>query len=158
MDFLSRAYAQLTDLFRSMTPAARITSGLLLAGVVASLLWLFNNRVSGGDAYLLNGHHFSASEIDAMEAAFGAAGLGDYEMEGNRIRVSRTQKAKYMAALADAGAMPAHFGSHLTDAINRPSPFTSKHQQEAMEKIALQKELADVISSMRGVELRRRAV
>ncbi|HVX61796.1 MAG TPA: hypothetical protein VHC19_14370 [Pirellulales bacterium] len=152
MDFLSRAYAQLADLFRSMTPAARITSGLLLAGVVASLLWLFNNRVSGGDAYLLNGHHFSASEIDAMEAAFGGAGLSDYEMEGNRIRVPRTQKAKYMAALADAGAMPAHFGSHLTDAINRPSPFTSKHQQEAMEKIALQKELADVISSMRGVE------
>ncbi len=152
MDFLNRAYNQLADLFRSMTPAARITSGLLLAAVVVGLAYLFNNRVTGGDAYLLNGHHFSAAEIDGMEAAFGAAGLGDYEMEGNRIRVPRAQKAKYMAALADAGAMPAHFGSHLTDAINKPSPFTSKHQQEAMEKVALQKELADVISSMRGVE------
>ena len=152
MDFLNRAYLQVADLFRSMTPAARITAGLLLAAVVVGLGFLFNTRVSGGDAYLLSGHHFSPSEIDAMEAAFGTAGLSDYEIEGSRIRVPRSVKAKYLAALADAGAMPAHFGSHLTEAINKPSPFTSKHQQESLEKAALQQELAMVVGSMRGVE------
>lgn len=152
MDFLNKAYLQFADLFRSMTPAARITAGLLLAAVVVGLAFLFNGNISGGDAYLLSGHHFSPSEIDAMEAAFGTAGLSDYEIEGSRIRVPRNAKAKYMAALADAGAMPAHFGSHLTDAINKPSPFTSKHQQESMEKHALERELSMIVGSMRGIE------
>jgi len=152
MDFLNRAYLQVADLFRSMTPAARVTAGLLLAAVVVGLAFLFNSRVSGGDAYLLSGHHFSPSEIDAMEAAFGTAGLSDYEIEGSRIRVPRSAKAKYMAALADAGAMPAHFGSHLSDAINKPTPFTSKHQQESLEKQALARELSMIVGSMRGIE------
>ncbi|HEV7226303.1 MAG TPA: flagellar M-ring protein FliF C-terminal domain-containing protein [Pirellulales bacterium] len=152
MDFLNKSYVQVADLFRSMTPAARITSGLLLAAVVVGLAYLFNTRIAGGEAYLLSGHHFSPAEIDGMEAAFGTAGLGDYEIEGSRIRVPRASKAKYMAALADAGAMPAHFGSHLTEAVSKPSPFTSKHQQEGMEKIALQRTLTDIVSSMRGVE------
>jgi flagellar M-ring protein FliF len=87
-----------------------------------------------------------------MEGAFGAAGLNDYDVEGSQVLVPRASKAKYMAALADAGAMPAHFGSHLTEAVSKPSPFTSRHQQEAMEKIAVQKTLSDIVSSMRGIE------
>jgi flagellar M-ring protein FliF len=57
-----------------------------------------------------------------------------------------------MAALADAGAMPTHFGSHLDAAVSKPSPFTSKTQQEAMLKNALQKELTSIIGQMQGVE------
>ena len=45
MDFLNKAFAQLSDLFRSMTPAARITAGLLLAVVVVSLVYLFRYQV-----------------------------------------------------------------------------------------------------------------
>ena len=37
MDFLNKAIAQLSELFRSMTPGARITAGLLLAVVVISV-------------------------------------------------------------------------------------------------------------------------
>jgi hypothetical protein len=37
MDFFAKTFAQLAELFRSMTPAARITTGLLLAAVVISL-------------------------------------------------------------------------------------------------------------------------
>ena len=152
MDFLNRAFAQLAELFRSMTPGARVTAGLLLAVVVVSVGYLFNHQVSGGDSYLLEGQHFSQAELNAMEAAFGKAGLGDFEFEAGRVRVPRSLKAKYMAALADGDALPAHFGSHLDAAVNKPSPFTSKAQQEAMLKNALQKELADTIGSMNGIE------
>src|SRR5487761_1311527 len=130
MDFLNKAFAQVAELFRSMTPAARITAGLLLAVVMVSVGYLFNHQVTGGDAYLLEGQHFSQPELNAMEAAFGKAGLGNFEFETGRVRVPRGLKAKYMAALADAGAIPAHFGSYLDAALNKPSPFTSKAQQD----------------------------
>ncbi|HET6882626.1 MAG TPA: hypothetical protein VFI31_20835 [Pirellulales bacterium] len=152
MDFLNRAFAQLSELFRSMTPAARITTGLLLVLVVTSLGYLFNHQVSGGDGFLLEGQPFSQAELQAMQAAFGQAGLGGFEIDGGRIRVPRALKAKYMAALADADAMPAQFGSHLDAAVNKPSPFTSKAQQEAMLKNAKQKELAAIIRWMNGIE------
>ncbi|HEV3339825.1 MAG TPA: flagellar M-ring protein FliF C-terminal domain-containing protein [Pirellulales bacterium] len=152
MDFLNKSFAQITELFRSMTPAARITAGLLLAVVTVSAGYLFTHQVTGGDAYLLDGQHFSTSELETMQAAFGKAGLGTFEVDAGRLRVPRGLKAKYMAALADAGAMPAHFGSHLDAAMSKPSPFTSKTQQEAMLKNALQKELASIIGQMTGVE------
>jgi flagellar M-ring protein FliF len=152
MDFLNKAYAQLADLFRSMSPGARITAGLLLAVVVVSIGYLFNHQVSAGDAYLLEGQHFSQAELQAMQSAFGQAGLGGFEIEAGRVRVPRGLKAKYMAALADGDAMPAHFGSHLDAAVNKPSPFTSKSQQEAMLKNAKQKELAAIIGWMNGIE------
>lgn len=152
MDFLNKAFAQVAELFRSMTPAARITAGLLLAVVMVSVGYLFNHQVTGGDAYLLEGQHFSQPELNAMEAAFGKAGLGNFEFETGRVRVPRGLKAKYMAALADAGAIPAHFGSYLDAALNKPSPFTSKAQQDAMLKNAKQRELAAIIGQMRGIE------
>lgn len=152
MDFLNKAFAQLSDLFRSMSPGARLTSGLLLAVVAVSGGFLFNHQVTGGDAYLLEGQHFSSAELQAIESAFGQAGLNSYDIEGGRVRVPRSQRAKYLAALVDANAMPAHFGSHFDAAVSKPSPFTGKTQQEAMIKNAVQKDLAAIISQMKGIE------
>ena len=152
MDFVNKAFAQLSDLFRSMTPGARLTASLLLVAVVVSLGYLFNSQVSGGDTYLLGGHGFSANELPTMEAAFGKANLSGYTVEGNRVRIPRGQQAAYMGALADAGALPADFHKYLTDASTAVGPFTSRPQQEEMIKIAKQKELALIIRSMQGIE------
>lgn len=152
MDFLNKAFAQVADLFKSMTPAARITAGLLLAVVLVGIGYLFTHQVTGGDAYLLGGQHFTASELPAMEAAFGKAGLSGYTVEGSRIRIPQGQQAAYMGALADAGALPAHFGDYLTDATVKVGPFTSRTQQDEMIKVAKQKELALIIRSMSGIE------
>ena len=97
MDFLNKAYAQLAELLKSLTPAARITAGLLLATVVISLVYLFQYHTSAPDAYLMGGEPFSASQLPNMEAAFAKAGLNSYEIEGNRVRVPRGQQSIYMA-------------------------------------------------------------
>ena len=55
MDFLNKAFAQFSDLFRSMTPGGRITAGLLLVVAVVSVGYLFQHQVSGGDDYLFGG-------------------------------------------------------------------------------------------------------
>ena len=150
MDMFNKAIAQLSDLFRSMTPGARITAGLLLAVVVISLGYLFRYETSAADTYLMNGEPIPASDLDAMEAAFGKAHLEGYVIEGSRIRVPRGQQATYMAALADGKALPPNFGSYFRDDCDAGSPFETDPEREQRYQTALQEELALIIRSMYG--------
>jgi flagellar M-ring protein FliF len=153
MDFINKAYAQLADLFKSMTPGARITSALLLVVVVVSVAYLFNQHIAGPDDYLMGGEPFSASQLNAMQAAFGKAGLDGYQADGTRIKVPHGQQAKYMAALADANALPADFGDYLQKAVTTNGfSMVGSAQQEAAIKIAKQRELQNIINYMDGVE------
>ena len=115
MDFLNRAVGQLTDLFKSMTPGARLTAGLLLVMIVVSMAFLVNRVGSDQDAFLMGGEVFSSPQLHNMEAAFAKANLNDYRIEGNRIHVSSGKQSVYMGALADAGALPPTFGKYLEE-------------------------------------------
>lgn len=152
MEFLNRAINQLGDLFKTLPPAARIMTGLLAVLVVAALAFLFQHQTTGGNSYLMGGQGVSANEIPAMEAAFGQANLRDYSIEGNRIRVPKGRESEFMAALADAGALPAYYGSYLEKAVNSSGPFTNAKQQEEMIKSAKQQELAKIVRNMTGIE------
>jgi flagellar M-ring protein FliF len=57
-----------------------------------------------------------------------------------------------MAALADGEAMPAHFGTLLANATTKPGPFTSRSQIDAMNKVALERTLANTIRWMKGIK------
>jgi flagellar M-ring protein FliF len=153
MDFLNKAFAQLSDLFRSMTPAARITTALLLVVVVVSLGYLFTHQVSGPDCDLMNGEPIPASYLARMEAAFGKASLKQYEVRGTHILVPQGQKAAYMAALADHDALPPNFGNALAAAINTGGLYDSDRVRQERIKIALQEDLGLIISHMKGVEI-----
>src|SRR3954451_21853809 len=125
MDFLNKAIAQLSELFRSMTPGARVTAGLLLAVVIVSMGYLFRQGASGPDAFLFGGEALSDGQLTSVEAAIAKAGLSDYQREGNRIRVPSGQQAKYLAAVADAGALPPNFNTILEKALDKNSPWDS---------------------------------
>ncbi len=150
MDFLNRGYAQVVELFRSMTPGARITAGLLLAVVVVSLAFLFRFSSSTADSYLVVQGRTS-EEIARMQAAFDAANLTGSQVEGGRIRVPRGQEDKYMAALVDANALPHEFGAFWTQALESSSPFTNKQKQAEMVKVAKVRELSRWFSRMPGI-------
>jgi flagellar M-ring protein FliF len=152
MDFLNKAYAQAAELFRSMSPATRIAAGLLLAVVVVSLVYLFQYQVKSGDEFLLDGRPFSASEMTAIEAAFAQAGLNGSVVVGNRIRIPRGQKAAYLAAMADASALPADFYKYFDDAVSSENPFASNRSLELKHSNAKMKELALIISRMQGIQ------
>jgi flagellar M-ring protein FliF len=151
MDFLNQGYARLVDLFKSMTPGARITAALLLTMVVVSLAYLVNHTSSGQQTFLMGGEPFSAAQLPAMEAAFAKANLSDYQIEGNRVRVPLGRQSAYMGALAEGNALPSNFGSYLEKAMT-PSPWTSKEQQKNMIKVATQAELQQIIRHMQGIE------
>ena len=151
MDFLNKTYAQLADLMKSMTPGARITSGLLLVVVVFSFVFLFNHQGGGGDEFLMGGKIVEPALLPVMEGAFAKAGLSNYEIVGNRIRVPRSQRDLYMGALVDAGALPSTPLSALEDAAKSSGPLQSSRQRRELLKIAKQKTLSGWIDSVRPI-------
>lgn len=152
MDFANKAMAQLAELFKSLSPGARVVTGLLLTLVVVSLAWLFNYRGVTADAYLLHGAPLDTAELNAIVAALGKANLTNFEIEGGRIKVPRSLQSKYMAALADENALPSSFGSALDKAVRDNSPWRTKVQTEEHLKVAKQLELQRTISQMKGIE------
>src|SRR4029079_18708091 len=152
MGFLNNAIAQLSELFRSMTPGARITAGLLLAVVVVSMGYLFQHGASGPDAYLFGGEPLPDGELTRVEAAIAKAGLSDYEREGNRIRVPSGQQAKYLAAVSDADALPPNFNTIQEIALNKTNPWESGETPRQRAKIAQQQTLSQIVRQMYWVE------
>ncbi len=150
MDSLNQAVSQFSNLFRSMSVGGRIVAGLLLAMIVVSLAFLFNHQTGKPEAYLMS-EPLSADEIQTVLNAFGQAGLKNYEIEGSRVRVPRGEEATYMAAVVDAGAMPASSGSYLRKALEGSGMLSTKATQAALLKNALQMELARVIRKLKGV-------
>jgi len=152
MDFLNKAFAQVADLFRSMTPGARITAGLLLSVVVVSLAWLFTVEGNGPELDLMNGVPIAPSDVSRMQEAFAKAGLNSYEIEGSHIKIPRGQRDAYMAALADHNALPANIETVFDNALKDGSPFETEQQRAGRMRIAKQKMLGLTIRAMRGVE------
>ncbi len=152
MELLNQALTQLKDLFRSMTPGARITTALLLVAVGVSLGYLFTYRGTAADLYLMNGEPFAPSQLPAMEAAFAKKGLNTYQFEGTRIRIPRGQQNDYMAALAENNALPENYGSILDKALGNVNPWIDRQQRDHLLKAAKQKQLETIIRSMSGIQ------
>ncbi|MCA9241541.1 MAG: hypothetical protein KDA37_15130 [Planctomycetales bacterium] len=152
MDFLNKYLDNLRDLFASMTPGARLTTGALLAVVVVSIGFLFKQSTSRGDAFLYGGKALSLQEVMDIQGAFAQANLSDYEVEGNMIRVPRSKQAAYLAAIADAGATPRNANSFLDEAVNNSSPFDNSFKQRHQVKAANERRLSHVISMMDWVQ------
>jgi flagellar M-ring protein FliF len=152
MDFVNKSYSQVAELFRSMTPAGRITTGLLLAVVVASFMFLFRYRTDQADEYLFGGEPVTQGELVAIEAAFGKANLSNYEILGNKVRVPRLQRATYLAALGEGEALPQNFGSASKEMLASDSPFDTRDIRERKARFAQEKELAKIVRAMPDIQ------
>lgn len=151
MEFINRSLSQLADLFRSMTPGARITSVLLVAVIVISLVYLVTFQYQGGGEYLFGGHEFSERELQLIEAAFAKAELGRWDRVGSRIRIPRGKEPEYLAALAEGNAIPVDFNTIFDQMISGGSVFESRQSRELKLKLLRQKYLGMVLAQLPGV-------
>lgn len=149
---MNKAVAQLTDLFRSMTPGARITAGLLLTVVVVSVAYLFNSGFSGPDTLLLGGKSFSDEEMQAIQVAFGAAQLNNWDTKGMQIRIPRGQQDLYLAAMAKGNALPQEFGNEFQALLNDDNMFATDRHWHEKRAIVQETRLAKIICRMEGIE------
>ena len=152
MDFLNKSLGQLKDLFRSMSPGSRVTTAVLLAAVVVSLVYLVRHETSGGGEYLMGGESFAPRDLHVMEAAFGKKQLSGYTVEGTKIRVPRGQQNAYMAALADENALPANFNDILQQAVDSGSNYESPERTKQRVEVAKRQALEMIIAQMQGID------
>jgi flagellar M-ring protein FliF len=152
MDFLNRAYGQVSDLLRSMTPSARITSGLLAVTIVVSLIYLFAFQLNGGNEYLLGAQEFSHGELEEMVKTFAASGLGDAKIVGNRIQVPRRKRVEYLRALSESNFSSEGFDSAMDAFLSETSGFFEPSElRELKAKHAIQKKMSLVVKKMDAV-------
>ena len=152
MDFFNDISKQFRDLFSSMSPGARVTAGLLLAVVVVSLGYLFQQSTAGPDGYLFGAEPLSGRQINAMTAAMSQAGLNGFEVEGARIKAPRGKRHEYIAAIADAGALPSDAKDFMAKALDGGSWLEPRETKQQRIKLALQQELSHVIGWFPWVE------
>jgi flagellar M-ring protein FliF len=153
MDFLNKAFAQLADLFKSMSPGARITAGLLVVLVAVSMTYLFMFQMNTANEFLFGSREFSQAELDAMQTAFGAAGLNQFEVVGKRVRVPRGKLVEYLQALSQSNFQPQNFDSAIDQVVaDSNSLIDSRPLQDFKFGQAQEKKCAQVIQGMRGID------
>jgi flagellar M-ring protein FliF len=153
MDFLNKAFAQLADLFKSMSPGARITAGLLVVLVAVSMTYLFVFQMNTANEFLFGSREFSQAELDAMQTAFGAAGLNQFEVVGKRVRVPRGKLVEYLQALSQSNFQPQNFDSAIDQVVaDSNSLIDSRPLQDFKFGQAQEKKCAQVIQGMRGID------
>jgi flagellar M-ring protein FliF len=135
-----------------MLPGSRMAAGLLAVSVLLGLVYLGTRQAPGPDADLMHGAPVAASQLPAMVSALAKANLKGYEIRGTSIMVPRGQEPAYLAALADAQALPLGFGDVLRKAVDAGNLFEGREQREQRTKIALQEVLAGIVRSMTGIE------
>jgi flagellar M-ring protein FliF len=152
MDFLNKAYGQVADLFRSMTPAARLTTGLLAAVIGISLLFLFRQQTDTANELIFGGRTLTDVEIADMSAALSQEDLNGWETEGNQMRVPRGQRHIYIAALAKNNALPQGSGSETEKMFAAHNLWENRKMGEERVRYAKEKELAFTIRKFPGIE------
>jgi flagellar M-ring protein FliF len=153
MDFLNKAYGQISELFKGMTPGSRITAGMLLVMIAVSLVYLFVFQSHGTNKFLYDGREFSESELNEMEAAFAQADLGDYDIVGSRVRIPGRKQVQYLQALEKSNFTPLNSESAIQDALNNSRSLLESSEVTRLRfDIADQQRLGQTISKFPGIE------
>ncbi len=152
MNVLSQIGKQLSELFNSLTPSARIMAGLMVGVIVVSLGWIVSTESSGDYESLLGGYAFTNVELDRIEVAFGDAQLRDFKRLGRQIMIPKGAKDLYLKALSSANALPKESGSEINRALQDGNVFESTEKFIARMQTAQERELANTLMRMRGIE------
>ncbi len=152
MNPLNQITKQISELIASMTPSARIMAGLLFATIVISLGWIVSVQQTTSYEYLLGGGPMNEEQLLRIEQAFGDAGLADYEREGLRIKIPRTNKDVYLKAISAADAFPASWHRDIEKSLTTNNPFVSSDSLLSGIDAAREKELARIIERIPSIE------
>lgn len=152
MNALSQIGKQLSELFHSMTPSARLMAGLMAGVIVVSLGWIVTTETTGNYESLLDGISLTNVELDRIEMAFGDAQLRNYQREGRQIRIPKGQKDQYLKALSVGNALPKQWGSEIDRALAESNVFESSEKFSARMQTSEERELANTLKRMPGIE------
>ncbi|MBR5709836.1 MAG: hypothetical protein IKX40_03690 [Thermoguttaceae bacterium] len=122
---------------------------LLIGGGVG--IWLEMQPKSENRIALFDGKQFTPDELVQIEAALAKKNLSDYTIVNQTLEIPAKSRSAYVAALAEANALPQESGRTLEKTAVEISLFDSPEVRNLKIKAAQQKDLADIINSIEGV-------
>ncbi len=122
---------------------------LMICLLAASVL-LLRGGISESQSYLFD-RDLTTDELARMRTALAKANLNDYVVDGRRIKVPTDRRNKYFAAVADAKALPYRFGDSIPQIVAQTGLLTPQSEKEKLYLNALQVDLAQIISRMKGI-------
>lgn len=151
MDFFNQTSAQVRDLFASMTPGARVTAGLLVAVVVISLGFLFQQVNAGPDQYLFGGEPIRRGQLPGMEGALSSANI-EYTVEGNRIKVARSDKNAAIAAIASENQLPPDINRIMKEGMDGGGMFDFRDIKLQRIRVANERRVSLILSEFPWID------
>lgn len=153
MNFFNQAARQIKDLFKSMTPGARVVTSLLVIVILLSSAFLVKFQAATNTEFLFGARVLSDGDIGRMELAFAKANLESWTTIGNRIQVPQGKKTHFMAALAAAQELPADSDELFRKVLLEDTSFLDSGRLIDLKKqYVLQTQAALTIQETDGIE------
>jgi flagellar M-ring protein FliF len=147
MSIFRNSTDQAREAIAAMPMQSRVISVLLVAAIVIGLGFLVRGSDVSGKILLFGGRSLDEQELDAIEMAFSASGLNDWQREGRRIKVPRDSRSDYMAALDQSRSLPISLRQPVQAAIDKASVFEPNELRQSREMHAKEQHLSNKIMS-----------
>ena len=151
MEFLNGLRAKISNQVSAGKATTHVIIGGLCALAVVCYMIANQSKTEINSVPLFDARDFSADELHSMELSLGKAGLNDYEIQGNKICVQKSQRATYIKALAESNAVPTAF-SDSRQSKSAVGFWRSRREQENLNRIAKQEKIRAMIREIQGVE------
>ena len=150
-----QVFAQLKDLYMSMTLGNRIVASLLLATLLFSLGYLIIGSIpkSNPDSktiMLYDGHRFDFNDRRAAQDAISRAKLQGHTWVGDQLQVPISKQNEYIVAIAEAGAITLRGEDRLSTARNLSAWDSAKIMNERMTT-SKERDCAAALKTFRGI-------
>ncbi len=142
---------QLLQRAACITPAQRVA--LLIASALVTAIAIGWFQFSGqATEVLLPDATLSSAKRNEMLKAFADAQLSGFSVVDGRIQIPRGQAQKFMAALPDDFQLQDSFSRHREEAARKKSPFESSSEAQIRQRIAIVRDMENLIRKFHGVE------
>lgn len=134
---------RIPDWFRPKSRRAMVL--LVVAMLAIFFLQLLNQPIQQPVCSLINDDCvLKTNERNRMILAFGVAGLNDFEVKGKQIYVPKSDRAKYLKALADQNVLPTAL-TGKADEHQQFNPFMPRVQQQMIADAQKKQRVRDMI-------------
>jgi|GEM_PF-3500645 len=151
MNVISKTWMQIVARFMALPQSGRLAVGGLAVISLLAISLLFRGNMGGPNHLLLSGRSFSRDELTRIESAFAKKNLSNYRVDEGQVRVPHAQQAQYLAALADADALPSNIEDELLKTDQEVSPWLTSQQLGESQRKSTQAYLSRIIREMDGI-------
>lgn len=141
--------SQISDIFNSTRGRWRLV-GVAAIALIGLAIWL-NVPQTIETCELIEGCRLRKNDLQRIQLALSQAGLNEFEVVENNVRVPKNQRDIYLKAVSDGKALPRDLAPREDDAQSF-NPLMSRRQQEQIRQAKKEKQITEMVMRLPFVE------